>query len=163
MIIHLFCFPNFIVNNHCMARIRIQLPDFFSFSCRIPVRITDINYGGHAGNDTVLSIIHEARMQFLESMGYTEMEFAAFGMIMSDVAIQFKNELFYGDIVEASVVAGEISRIGFDLLYKLETLRPANNNQKVLIAIAKTGMICYDYTNKKIVSVPDEAMLKLKK
>lgn len=145
-----------------MARIRIQLPDFFSFTCRIPVRITDINYGGHAGNDTVLSIIHEARMQYLQSMGYTEMEFAGVGMIMSDVAIQFKNELFYGDSVEASVVAGDIGRIGFELLYKLETLRTGNKDQKLLIAIAKTGMICYDYTHKKIVSVPAEAILKLK-
>ena len=145
-----------------MARIRIELPDFFPFSCQVPVRITDINYGGHAGNDTVLSIIHEARMQFLRSIGYSEMEFAAVGMIMSEVAITFKNELFYGDTVIASVAAGEISRIGFELLYKLETVRPANSGGKILIATAKTGMICYDYTHKKIVSVPDEAILKLK-
>ena len=100
-------------------------------------------------------------MQFLESMGYTEMELAGVGMIMSDVAIEFKNELFYGDIVIASVIAGEISRIGFDLLYKLETLRPANDDRKVLVAAAKTGMICYDYEKKKIVSVPEEAKKKL--
>ncbi len=140
-----------------MARIRIELPGTFHFSCQVPVRITDINYGGHAGNDTVLSVIHEARMQFLKSIGYTEMDFAAVGMIMSDVAIEFKNELFYADTVIASVVAGEISRIGFDLIYKLETVRPANSGMKVLVAIAKTGMICYDYEKKKIVSVPDEA------
>lgn len=162
MIISLPCFPNFIANINGMARIKIELPEAFPFSCQIPVRITDINYGGHAGNDTVLSIIHEARMQFLKSMGYTEMEFAAVGMIMSDVAIEFKNELFYGDVVIASVIAGEISRIGFELFYKLETLRPANGERKVLIAIAKTGMVCYDYKKKKIVSVPAEAMLKLK-
>lgn len=144
-----------------MARIRIELPPSFSFSCQIPVRITDINYGGHAGNDTVLSIIHEARMQFLESMGYTEMEFAGVGMIMSDVAIEFKNELFYGNVIIASVVAGEISRIGFDLLYKLETRRPSNGDSQVLIAAAKTGMICYDYKKKKIVSVPNEARVRL--
>jgi acyl-CoA thioesterase FadM len=81
-----------------MARIKIELPEVFPFNCQIPVRITDINYGGHAGNDTVLSIIHEARMQFLQSMGYSEMEFGGVGMIMSDVAIEFKNELFYGDV-----------------------------------------------------------------
>ena len=51
-----------------MARIKIELPDNFPFTTSIPVRITDINYGGHVGNDTVLSIIHEARMQFLKSM-----------------------------------------------------------------------------------------------
>jgi acyl-CoA thioester hydrolase len=145
-----------------MARIKIELPEAFSFSCQIPVRITDINYGGHAGNDTVLSIIHEARMQFLQSMGYTEMEFAGVGMIMADVAIEFKSELFYGDTVIASVIVGEISRIGFDLLYKLETLRPSNSDRKILVAAAKTGMICYDYEKKKIVSVPADAIQKLK-
>jgi len=144
-----------------MARIKIELPPTFSFSCQIPVRITDINYGGHAGNDAVLSIIHEARMQFLESMGYTEMEFAGAGMIMSDVAIEFKNELFYGDIVIASVVTGEISRIGFDLVYKLETLRTENDDKKILVVTAKTAMVCYDYEKKKIVSIPAEARVKL--
>ena len=144
-----------------MARIKIELPQSFSFSCQIPVRITDINYGGHAGNDTVLSIIHEARMQFLQSLGYTEMDFAGAGMIMSDVVIEFKNELFYGDVVIASVASGEISRIGFELIYKLETIRPANGERKVLVAAAKTGMICYDYEKKKIISLPAEARIKI--
>jgi len=145
-----------------MARIKIELPGVFTFSCRIPVRITDINYGGHTGNDRVLSIIHEARMQFLKSIGYTEMNIAGVGTIMSDVAIEFKQELFYGDVIIASVVAGEISRIGFELFYKLETIRPVNSEKKVIAAIAKTGMICFDYENKKIVSLPKEAKDKLK-
>ena len=34
-------------------------------------------------------------------------------MIMSDVAIEFKNELFYGDIIKASVAAGDFSRAAF--------------------------------------------------
>jgi acyl-CoA thioesterase FadM len=149
-----------------MARIKIDpiaigLPGSFSFSCQIPVRITDINYGGHAGNDTILSIIHEARMQFLKSIGYTELEFAGAGLIMSDVAIEFRNELFYGEVITASVAAGEISKIGFEIYYKLDTIRPAESKNKVLIAMAKTGMICYDYVKKKIVSVPEEAKTKL--
>jgi acyl-CoA thioesterase FadM len=100
-----------------MTRIKIELPEPFYFSCIIPVRITDINYSGHVGNDTVLSILHEARMQFLKHLGYTEMQFGGAGMIMSDVAIEFKSELFYGDAVIASVKVREISKIGFDLLY----------------------------------------------
>lgn len=146
-----------------MARIKITMPDSFAFNCQVPVRITDINYGGHVGNDTVLSIIHEARMQFLKSIGYTEMEFAGVGMIMSDVAIEFKNELFYGDVIVASVACGEISKIGFELFYKLETIRPVNTDKKVIVSIAKTGMVCFDYKKKKIASVPSEALIKLKK
>jgi acyl-CoA thioester hydrolase len=140
-----------------MAKIKIELPDSFQFTATIPVRITDLNYGGHVGNDTVLSIIHEARMKFLHEYGYTEMNFAGVGMIMSDVAINFKNELFYGDIVKASVAIAEISKVSFELYYKLEK---EMNNKLMPVAIAKTGMICYNYDKKKIASVPEEIKLK---
>ncbi|MBM3417138.1 MAG: acyl-CoA thioesterase [Bacteroidetes bacterium] len=130
-----------------MDRIKIQLPEKFSFSCTIPIRITDLNYGGHVGNDMVLSLIHEARMQYLQSMGYTEMNFGGMGMIMTGAAIEFKSELFYGDVVTASVTAGEISKTGFDLFYKLQK---EIDGKKVIVALAKTGMICYDYDRKKL-------------
>ena len=141
-----------------MARIKLELPANFHFSINIPVRITDINYDGHVGNDSILSILHEARMQFFKSLDYTEMEFGGVGLIMSDVIIEFKNELFYGDSLIASVVSGEFTQVSFEIFYKLETYRGVN---KVLIAVAKTGMVCYDYKNKKIVAVPNEARNKL--
>ncbi len=141
-----------------MARTKIDLPSYFPFTCEIPVRITDLNYGGHVGNDTVLTIIHEARMQFLRQLGYTEMQFSGVGMIMADVAIEFRNELFYGDIVIASVAPGEISRAGFELFYRLVKIMDGKN---IPVANARTGMICYDYDRKKIVSMPEEAKRKL--
>lgn len=141
-----------------MARVKIELPENFIFQCDLPVRITDINYGGHVGNDALLSILHEIRMQFFKYFGYSEMQFAGAGMLMADVAIEFKSELFYGDIINAAVTAGEFSRIGFDIFYKLEK---QIGEQKKLIAVAKTGMICYDYEKKKIVAVPEEAKQKL--
>ncbi len=141
-----------------MARIKIDLPEKFHFSAKIPVRITDINYGGHLGNDKVLSIIHEARIQFLKTLGYTEMEFAGVGMIMSDVAIEFKNELFYGDTVIVSVAASEFTKVAFELLYRLEK---ESAGKTILIAVAKTGMVCYDYKKKKIVALSEEAKQKL--
>jgi acyl-CoA thioester hydrolase len=141
-----------------MSRIKIDLPDHFNFTTSIPIRITDINYGGHTGNDTILSIIHEARIQFLQSKGFTEMDLAGAGMIMSDVGIEFKSELFYGDIVLASVTASNITKVSFDVYYKLEK---ETGNKKVAVAFAKTGMVCYDYKNKKIVAVPGEAREKL--
>ena len=53
-----------------MARIKLTLPERFLFSASIPVRITDLNYGAHVGNDTILSLMHEARVQFLRLFGY---------------------------------------------------------------------------------------------
>lgn len=145
-----------------MPRIKIDLPETFPFSCQIPIRITDINYGGHTGNDTILSIIHEARMQYLKSLGYTEMNIEGIGMIMADVSIEFRKELFYGDIILAYVVVGEISRIGFELFYKLETYQEIIPLKPAPAVVARTFMICYDYGKKKIVSVPEPAVSKLK-
>lgn len=141
-----------------MSHIKIDLPDIFYFTCTVPVRITDLNYGGHVGNDAILSIIHEARMQYLGHIGFTELQFAGSGLIMADVAIEFKSELFYGDIVHVSVSTGEVSKIGFALFYRLEKTQ---EEKKVLVAAAKTGMLCFDYAKKKIVSIPEEARLKL--
>jgi acyl-CoA thioester hydrolase len=140
-----------------MARIKIELPASFQFTATVPVRITDLNYGGHVGNDTVLSIIHEARMKFLYHYGYTEMNFAGTGMIMSDAVIEFKNELFYGDTVKASVAIAEISKVSFEFYYKLEK---EAGDKSILVAAAKTGMICYNYEKKKITAVPEEIKSK---
>jgi acyl-CoA thioester hydrolase len=141
-----------------MARIKLDLPEFFSFTSVIPIRITDLNYGGHVGNDIVLSILHEARVQFLGYHGFKELNFAGVGLIMSDVAIEFRSEIFYGDILKASVMATGFTRVGFDIYYKVEK---ETNGKHILVASAKTGMICYNYGLKKIASVPDEGRIKL--
>jgi acyl-CoA thioester hydrolase len=138
-----------------MARIKVELPENFSFSCTIPIRITDLNYGGHVGNDTILSLIHEARVQFLKQFGLEELKFQGVGLIMSDAVIEFKNELFHGDIVQTWVVATEFTKVSFDLFYKLEK----SNGDPV--AFAKTGMICFDYGKKKVVAIPEGVKEKL--
>jgi acyl-CoA thioester hydrolase len=136
-----------------MARITIELPSSFAFSTSIPVRITDLNYGGHVGNDTILSLIHEARMQFLQSIGYSEKNLAGAGIIMGDVSIVFKNELFYGDVIRARVTVTEISKATFDILYKLEK---ETNGKIIDVAHAKTGMVCYNYEKRKVNALPEE-------
>lgn len=141
-----------------MQRIKIELPAQFNFTTEIPVRITDINYGGHVGNDTVLSMIHEARMQYLKHHGFTELNLGGVGVIMSDVGIQFKSELFYGEVVIASVTAGMFSKVAFDLYYKFEK---KSGDNTVLVAAAKTGMVCFDYEKRKTVAVPDDVKQQL--
>jgi acyl-CoA thioester hydrolase len=59
-----------------MPRIRIDLPEKLITTIKIPVRITDINYGNHVGNNSFVEIIHEARMQFLSQFGFTELDIA---------------------------------------------------------------------------------------
>lgn len=141
-----------------MERIKINLPEQFHFSTTIKIRITDLNMGGHVGNDVFLSLLHEARHEFLKYYGYAELSFEGVGLIMADAAIEYKKELDQGDEVLISVAAASFDKYGFDLFYKMEIVKTTGN---LLAAKAKTGMLCFDYTNKKMVSVPFAAKEKL--
>ena len=116
----------------------------------IPVRISDINYGNHAGNDSIISIIHESRMQWITQHNYTELDIEGAGLIMADLAIEFNNESFYGDRIQIKIAVGEISKVSFELYYLLTVARES----EITIAKAKTGMVCYDYRLKKITCIP---------
>ena len=142
-----------------MARIKIDLPAKFSFSTNIPIRITDINFGGHVGNDTILSIVHEARAKFFQHLGYDELNFWGVGTIMSDVAIEYKDQIYYGDEILASVAVGDISKVAFDLFYKLE--KRSIDGKQTTVALAKTWMVCYNYDLKKVVAIPEKAIEKI--
>jgi acyl-CoA thioesterase FadM len=93
-------------------------------------------------------------MQFLKNYGYSELDLAGIGLIMRDVSIEFKGELFYGDTVKASVAAGEFTAISFDIYYKLEITRA---DKTILAATARTGMVGYDYQKKKVVAIPEQS------
>jgi acyl-CoA thioester hydrolase len=133
-------------------RIKIPFNTPILFKTQISVRICDINYGGHLGNDRILSIAHDARILFLQQWNYTELNAAGAGLIMADSAIQYKAESFYGDIIEVAISVDNISTISFDLFYKLSTVRMGKN---IDIAFVKTGMIAYDYENRCIINIPD--------
>lgn len=141
-----------------MARIKIDMPDNLIATVMVPVRITDINYGNHVGNHAFVMILHEARMQWLQNHGYTELNIEGIGMIMGDLTIEFKNESFYPDQVEVAIHAAEISKVSFELYYRLSVQR---QNEKILLANAKTGMVCYDYAAKKVAGIPEKLQLLL--
>ena len=130
-----------------MARIKLIIPEKKVFSVIIPVRISDINFGNHVGNDALVSIVHEARMQWLASGNYSELNIGGPGLIMSDLAVEYKAESFYGDILSVGIAVGEVQKISFEVYYEISAER---SGKEVLIANAKTGMVCYDYEAKKV-------------
>jgi acyl-CoA thioester hydrolase len=134
-----------------MARIKIELPGEFDFSTEIPARISDINYGGHLGHDSVLSFTHEARVRLLRKYGFTEMDIEGSGLIISDVAIVYKSEAFYGETLKIEVAICDFSKYGCDFIYKITEKETGRE-----IARAKTGIVFFDYENRKVASVPEK-------
>jgi acyl-CoA thioester hydrolase len=139
-----------------MARVKVSLPASFGFAVEIPVRITDLNYGAHLGNDALLSILHEARVQFLASLGTTEFDGASQqGFIMVDVAIEYKGEAFHGDVLRIELAANDPNKYGFDIVYHVK------NQAGKEIARAKTGLLCFDYNTRKLRALPPELAANL--
>jgi hypothetical protein len=141
-----------------MARVKIEIPENFIGVVDIPVRITDINYGNHLGNDAIVSIIHEARVNWLKSLGYSELDIEGTSIIMSDLAVSYINESFYGDVLKIKLAVGEFSSAGFELFYNITTTRDV---REIQIAKAKTGIVFYNYEMKKITGVPEKFKSKM--
>jgi len=134
-----------------MTRMKLVLPQRFNFATDIPVRIENINYGGHLGNDSLLSLIHEARIRFLKAHGFTESDIGGAGIIMVDTVILYKSESFHGDVLTFEVAVQNIDRAGCDFFYRV-----TNKDTKKDVAHVKTGVVFYDYNARKVVNTPDK-------
>ena len=130
-----------------MPRIRLNLPETYHFSTKLTLRIYDMNYGAHMGNDVVLSLVHEARVQFLKSLNLEERNFYGFSLLMADSAVVYKKEGFYGDELDVKISVSELYVYGFELFYLIK-------NGEDEVARVKTGLVCYDKPNKKLIKIP---------
>ncbi len=133
-----------------MARVQIDLPATWLARIRLTVRVADVNYGGHLGNDRVLGLVHEARVRWLASCGLSEGDVGGVGLIMAEAALVFRAEAFLGDELDVDLGAMDVRRSGFDLVYRLT--RAADEQE---IALVRTGMVCFDYALRKVARLPE--------
>ena len=130
-----------------MGRIKIEIPETHVYSTQLSMRISEINYGGHLGNDSALGLCHEVRLQFLKSRGFSEMNFAGLGLIMSDAALVYKAEAFHGETLQADLYIADLHRCGFDLIYLFQ-------KEAKEVLRAKTGLVFFDYNRRQITHAP---------
>ena len=141
-----------------MARLEIEMPQKFVFRAELPVRVSDLNYGGHVGNDAILRLMQEARVLFYRSLGIrdeTTLD-GRIGQIIIDSAVIYKSESFLGDILTFDLGISDFSKYGFDMFYLI-----LNKETSKEVARGKTGILCFDYERRKVVSVPQTFLDKL--
>jgi len=138
-----------------MPRIHVELPESFYFDTELEVTVGYINYGGHLGNDSLMTILHEARIRYFESLGYTEMNAGGPGIIMVDAAVEYKAEAFQGDRLRIQVAAADPASRGCDICYLV-----TDSATGEVVAKAKTGILFFDYATKKAVGIPLEFLEK---
>jgi 4-hydroxybenzoyl-CoA thioesterase len=72
------------------------------------------------------------------------------GLIISDVVIVYKSEAFYGETLKIEVASRDFSKYGCDFVYKITEKETGRE-----VARAKTGIVFFDYEERKVVSVPE--------
>ncbi len=134
-----------------MARTKLDLPEHLPFRTELAVRITDVNYAGHLGNDSVLSMIHEARALMLRANGFSEGDVGGVGIIMVDAVVLYMSEAFHRDVLLVDVGVENIDATGCDFYYRL-----TNKSTGREVARAKTGIAFFDFARRKVSRTPEK-------
>lgn len=139
-----------------MPRIKIDLPERFLFSTDLPIYIGHINYGHHLDNSQMLSLVSEARVRFFKSLGYTELDVEGVGIIVADVAAQYRAEAFHGETMVVEMSADDFNKYGCDLVWRLSDQASGRE-----IARGKHGIMFFDYAARKASTVPPAFIAKV--
>jgi 4-hydroxybenzoyl-CoA thioesterase len=121
------------------------------------VRVGDINYGGHLGNDKALLLFHDARIKFLQKLGHEEKDIGeGRGIIMTEAHVYFKKEAFLHDKLYANVEVGNLEKYSFELIYAIY-----REGDDQLILEGSTRQLAFDYEHRKVASLPEVFRLNL--
>ena len=121
------------------------------FSTEIAVQVGDLNYGNHLANDAVLRLAHEVRLRWLARGGYNELDAGGSGLIMTEAAVRYQAQAFYGDRLDCTLAAGDIGKAGFSLIYAFTR----QSDQKT-IARVHSKMVCFDYARQRPVRLSEK-------
>ncbi len=135
-----------------MDRIKLVLPEAqqFLFSTELTPRINDINYGNHLGHDHIISLMHEARVRFLQNYNFSEIDIGGVSIIMADLAITYKAEVSWGESLTFNIAIYSPANTGCNFFYHIK-----NSKTGAEIARAKTGIVFFDYKKRKVARMPE--------
>ncbi|MBQ5940720.1 MULTISPECIES: thioesterase family protein [unclassified Massilia] len=139
-----------------MARLQLNFPeDQFYYSTPLTVRVTDINAANHLGNDSMISMISEARARFLFEFGVPETERDGTGIIVTDLATTYRAEAHARDELLFEVGVMDFNKYGGDITFRIT--RPRDRK---LIAMAKSGFVFFNYKSSEVMAMPEEFRAK---
>lgn len=142
-----------------MARLTLDFPeDQYCYSTHLTVRVTDINGANHLGNDSMISMISEARARFLFEFGIRESDGNGVGIIVTDLATTYRAEAHARDQLLFEVGVMDFNTYGGDITFRIT--RPTDGT---LVAMAKSGFVFFDYRQSKVVQMPQEFGAKFPK
>ena len=133
------------------------------------VRVGDIYYGYHMGNDKAMLVFHDARLKFLESLGFSEKNIGGPGIIMRDAHVNFRKEVYLHDELTVDVGIENVSNSAFEMVYTVRRIKKSQqsavsgqqSDDGEVVFTGNTGLVAFDYERKRPVRLPEEFLLKI--
>ena len=119
------------------------------FACNLQVRVADLNYGNHLGNDRILSYFHEVRVLWLSHHNLSEHDVGGCGLIMTGTNIEYLKQAHLHQFLTLTLGAREVGKARFTLVYKL-----TDDQTDQVIALGETNMACFNYQRQKPTRAP---------
>jgi len=132
-----------------MSRVKISLPDEFLFSMRHRVGLSELNYARHLNSVAMVHILHEARLQFLANLGFSESNVFGLGMVVTDMAVDYRSESFANDWLTIDVGVGRFNRYGCNIGFRI-----TNTALEKVVCNATMGVVFFDFDKHKIAHIP---------
>lgn len=136
-----------------MSRVKLTEKQRYEYCYPITLQPRDINYSGHLGVDSLISVIHAARAYIFKSAGISETNLGdgRTGIIMTDVEINLRAEGFMFDNLGVFTHVGELTKKGFRFFHKV-------SRDDSTLALAEMGFLTFDYAARKVTPVPDSCI-----
>ena len=125
-------------------------PIFF-YGNRLALQLFEMSFDEFTRLPSRLSaepLAQEARVRWLRSNGLGELDVGGAGLILADAAVVYRAEGHLGMVLRVELGAGDVRTRSFELLYRLSD---ADGGKE--IARVKTGVLCFDYASRKVVSL----------
>ena len=121
------------------------------FSVNYKVTISDINYGGHMGNERALLLFQQSRIELFKSLGDNV------GTIQKDAHVYYKGEVHLGDELRIIIKNIDIKKTSLNFIYSVE------KKEGGIVLEGSTIIVAFDYGKKKVARFSQEFLNELEK
>lgn len=133
-----------------MPRVKLAPLPAYASRHELRVRVADLNYANHLAHDCVARYAQEGRAAFLRERGFGELDLGepGLGLIMADLAVNYRAEGRLHDLLLVESGVSELSRSSFRFCSRI-------TRAGELLALVEAGMLAFNYDEQRPARLPE--------
>ena len=132
-----------------MSRPKLSPPQSILFTMERTVGLSNLNYAKHLDSVAMIQFLHESRLQFLASLGFSESNIFGLGLVVTGMEVDYRAESFANDLLLFDVGVDKFNKYGLEIVTQV-----TNSATENLVCIARVGVVFFDFDNHAMAEVP---------